>query len=213
MVWLATGAAGAVALLAWLLAVPRVHIADEDAPDFATLPTAGRTVAVALVAVAAAQVLHLAPTTVWPLWLPYLGIGTALVAVDALTTWLPRRLHHLMTGAMVPGWLWLAWSDWRLAASCVVGAVAAHAVFHLVWRLGSGFGYGDVRLAGLMGAVAGAGGLDRWLTSILLATIMGAGWGLVHMVLRRRSPAMEAHFPYGPALWLGPIAATALTAG
>ena len=86
----------------------------------------------------------------------------------------------------------------------------AFGLFHLVWRFSSTFGYGDVRLVAIVGAVGALRGLDGWLVALLCGTLLGAMWGMGH-ALARRGTDRPAHFAYGPALWLGPIAAVGLS--
>ena len=92
----------------------------------------------------------------------------------------------------------------------VAGGAVAFVLFHLVWRFSSAFGYGDVRLAAIVGAVGALRGIDGWLLALLCGTTLGALWGVVHALMRRGTDR-PAHFAYGPALWLGPIAAVAVS--
>lgn len=216
MVWLVPLLVTAAAVAVWLTVVPRVRIpvddADDPPPHFPGLPTTPRTVALIVAALATSQVLHLLPPEQWWLWAAYLAVGAPLVLVDALTTWLPRRLHLLLVAAMLPGLAWLAVVDWRTALGALAGGLAGFLVLFVAWRVGSGLGFGDVRLAAPMGAVAGAGGVQQWFHSLLAATAIGAVWAVIHQLRRRTSQDLPAHFPYGPALWLGPLVGVALSA-
>lgn len=209
--WLIGVVCGVGAITTWLVFVPRMRITtpptDESVPHFFSLPTVPRTVGLFVATVALSLVLHQLAPWQWLLWVPYLAFGAPLVLVDALTTWLPKRLHYGVAATMVVGLGGLTAVDWRAAVAAVIGAAAAFGVFHLIWRLGSGLGYGDVRLAVLIGAVAGQAGMAMWITSLTAGIFIGALWALVHVARRRRRPQLPAHFPYGPALWLGPFAA------
>lgn len=142
------------------------------------------------------------------------GAGAALAVVDAYTTYLPRRLH-LLTSALVvaAAVLGVALSEpavgWLpLGLGAAFGVVASRTLFWVVWRVGDGFGYGDVRLAGLVGGVAGALGVQMWWQSLLASAIIGAVAGLAVHLWRRRHPSpLGSAFPYGPALWAGPFVA------
>lgn len=212
MIWmLAAVAAVASAFIHQRWVVPRLRTPlladDETAPDYRPLASWPNVLgAAALALLGSALVLPGSPTAQLLLWLGYLGAGAALVWVDLRTTWLPRQLNHLCLTQVGVGLLALGITDWRRAVAALAGGVAAFAVFHLVWRLGTGFGYGDVRLAAIVGAVAGSGGLQHWFASILAGTVTGAVWAILHSMLRRRTNA-PAHFPYGPSLWLGPVLA------
>ena len=216
MEWVpAVAACGISAVLHQLLVVPRLPApaaeADEPPPDYRALASTRDALGVlALSVLAALLVLPGLPDPQLISWVGYLGAGAALVWVDLRTTWLPRVLNHLCLAQVALGVGWVAISDWRGAVAAVIGGLAALGLFHVVWALGSGFGYGDVRLAAIIGVVAGAAGWQQWLMSFLLGTLIGACWGVVHW-LRSRSSGSPPHFAYGPALWLGPVAAFAIS--
>lgn len=104
---------------------------------------------------------------------PTSGLGAPLVAVDLRTTFLPaaalrsaRRGDRRRRGPRR-----------RLAArgafGAAVGAAAAFAFFSLAWRLTTNLGFGDVRLALLIGAVAGHASVAAWTTALLAGTVPG----------------------------------------
>ncbi|WP_203569184.1 prepilin peptidase [Aestuariimicrobium ganziense] len=145
-------------------------------------------------------------------WLAWCSVGLVLVAVDLATTYLPARLQQVLTGLVVAGLVAAAASgSWTTVASAALGgALAAGGLFWLVWRFSSAFGFGDVRLAFTLGALAGAHGWAFWWTSLLLGTALGAVVGLVTSVVRRRRPhPLGSAFAYGPWLWAGPWLALA----
>lgn len=140
------------------------------------------------------------------------GVGAALVCVDAATTYLPSLLHWgCVVGVVAAGAAGIGLHDpaarWTpLLLGSAFGAVGAFALFWMLWRLGDGFGYGDVRLAGLVGGFTGAVGLQVWWHSLVAATIIGAALALGFVRWRRRHPSpLGSAFPYGPALWAGPF--------
>lgn len=202
-----------VAALTWSLLVPRIRVDDDAAPRFEELVTPGSIAAVGIVGAALSQILWLVPPPHWWLWAPYLGLGLPLVAVDAMTTWLPRRLHRVMAGAMAIGLAALAAASWRETLAALGGAAAAYALFWSLWRLQPGLGFGDVRLAALVGAVGTLGGPMACATALLAGTLLGAAHGIVHAAWAARGPGRPRHFAYGPALWLGPFATALLSAG
>lgn len=202
----------ALATVTWFLIVPRVRVLDDEAPDFARLVGPGSTVAVGTCALLAAQVLWLVePEHRW-VWVAYLGFGIPLVAVDLRTTFLPLQLHRLAAAATGVALMAVAVSDWRTALMSVAGGVAAYLFFLIVWRLGRGLGFGDVRLAALIGAVSGLDGAAGVSTALLAGTLMGACHGIAHAVWARRVPGRASHFAYGPALWTGPLLAVLVSA-
>lgn len=214
MIW-AVGLACAVSAWAHLMfVVPRLGVpvveAGEQPPDYRSLATPTYGALVAMAALAAALVaLRTVPASHLPMWFGYLGAGAALVWVDLRTTYLPRTLNHICLAQVLLGLALAGLTGWQAAVGGLLGGLAAFAMFHVVWAIGSGFGYGDVRLAGIIGVVAGTGGVQSWVTAVLLATLIGALWAIVHWAATRRNGSTSP-FPYGPALWLGPIAAMAL---
>lgn len=203
---------GMAAALWWALLVPRIQLRDPAAPKLDELVTPASIAAIGILGVVLAQVLWLLPPTAWWLWVPYLACGLPLVAVDALTTWLPRRLHLAALSALALGLLALAVAEPTAALAALIGAVAGYATLWLVWRLLPGLGFGDVRLAALIGAVGGLGGAMGWALALFLGTLLGALHGVAHAVWAARRPDRPRHFAYGPALWLGPLLAVLVTA-
>lgn len=214
MTWLATLACAISAALHLALVVPRLPEpeagADEPGPRYATLATARDVCLLAAAVLALSQVLHFVPPEHAGMWFGYLGAGAALVWVDMRTTWLPLALHNICVAEVALGLVWVAAVDWKTALASAAGGAGAFLLFHLVWRSTPTFGYGDVRLAAVVGAMGGLGGLSGWLVSLLCGTLVGAAWGVAHMV-RRRGTDGPTHFAYGPALWLGPVAAAAIS--
>ena len=208
MAW-AAGAA-VVAAAVWALAVPRVRVDDPEAPDLAALVTARSALVVGVAALACGLALWREPPTAWLLWGPYLALGAPLVAVDARTTFLPRRLHYVVVIGMGVGGIVLAVIAPGAALGALVGAIAAFAFFYVAWRLTANLGFGDVRLVLLIGAVAGQSGVTAWTTALLAGTVLGALHGIGHALWARRDPERAPHFAYGPALWLGPIVAASV---
>ncbi|MGO1383799.1 MAG: prepilin peptidase [Arachnia sp.] len=214
MMWLVMLACSLSAALHLRWVVPRLRepvLEDNDPPPhYAMLAPLGHVGLLALAVITAAQVLRAVPPEHFGAWFGYLGAGAALVWVDLRTTWLPRTLSIICSAQVALGVGWVATVDWEAALGSVIGGLAAFALFHLVWRRSSAFGYGDVRLAGIVGAVGGLGGPEGWLLALFCGTLVGAAWGLVHAARRRHSQG-PGYFPYGPALWLGPVLAIPLS--
>ncbi|CAL8968082.1 hypothetical protein PROP_00200 [Propionicimonas sp. T2.31MG-18] len=199
-------AAVALATPALLRRQPLPEDAD-DLPPFADLATPRFRLAVLVVsALATTLALLLTAPEHWAVWAPFTSLGALLVLVDLRTTYLPLRLNYLvlalsLAGAGVAAALTRTWQP--LVGAAVTGAVAA-GVLWLVWRASGGrLGFGDVRLAGLIGVVTGTQGLPLPVWAFVLGSATGAVWGVVSWLRRGGDGA----FPYGPALWLGPLLA------
>jgi leader peptidase (prepilin peptidase)/N-methyltransferase len=195
-------------LLRWLPAPPD----EEDVPPFSDLDSPRfRGVVFVVAAVAGVVALALTDPPYWAAWAPFTTLGALLALIDLRTTFLPLRLNYLalglaLAGAGLAAWLQSSWTPLLWAAGAGLGAAA---LFWLVWRVsGDRLGFGDVRLAGLIGVVAGTGGLTQVVWAFILGTVAGGIWGIVARLRR----GADGAFPYGPALMLGPLLALVLQA-
>ena len=140
-----------------------------------------------LAGIAAAVSWLTVPRYVQPLWSVLAILGVLLAAIDARTSWLPllaREVGFSPAGAAIAGGLYL-----------------------LVWLLSrSGFGFGDVRFAPLLGAPAAAGSWTLLWWTLLLGTVAGGLVGVLRLVQRRREG-----FPYAPPMLVGAYAACLIT--
>lgn len=150
----------------------------------------------------------LTPPTAWLAWAALGTGGIVLVVIDAHTRLLPLRLTQAVgiVAAMGVGIAALQGgsSDGpRIALSAAGMALGAGGLFFLFWRLGQGIGFGDVRLAAIIGAVTGATSVQTATWALLLGSLVGVFWGVTARVVRGR----EGPFPYGPSLMSGPYLA------
>lgn len=195
----------APALLRWLPA-------PEDEPElrFAELATTRFRLLLLSVSFAAGAILLLTTEPqLWPVWAPLAAIGPLLGMVDAHTGFLPMRLNYLALALVAGGVLASCWlrDDWQPALLALAGGAGATAVYWLLWSASRGkLGFGDVRLAGLLGVAAGTVSLAVLLWSFVLGSFIGAVWALVVRLARR-----GREFPYGPSMLLGPPAALLLS--
>jgi leader peptidase (prepilin peptidase)/N-methyltransferase len=148
--------------------------------------------------------LVLTPWETWPVWSVLGTVGVLLAVIDARTGLLPLRLTWAfgwlcLVAAAVSAWLRGSPAVLLVAALCGAGAGL---LFWLLWRIGGGLGFGDVRLAVVLGVATGAVGLEVAVWSFLLGGLAGVVWGVV--ATARRGPGA---FPYGPSLLLGPYLA------
>ena len=162
-----------------------------------------------LATLAAALVALVLPMPAWPLWWVLCAPVLVLVAVDARTTWLPLTLTRIAwvaaLGALVPA---TVLGGTAVLERSVAGAAAAGLLYLLLWRLsGRQIGFGDVRLAPLLGAAAAAVGWPTLVAALLLGSLTGAVIGLVR-ALRRRPGA----FAYAPSMLAGAFLACGLRA-
>jgi leader peptidase (prepilin peptidase)/N-methyltransferase len=152
--------------------------------------------------------LGLAEVSLWPILLPLTCLGALLGVIDARTTYLPLRLHYLTFGLVAAGIaISAAWraNPWVLAWAVGIGLTAT-GVYALIWRLSNGqLGFGDVRLAGLLGAATGAVAPSLAVWTFLLGSVVGAVWAIVARLRGIKE------FPYGPSMLLGVPLAVVVT--
>lgn len=146
-------------------------------------------------------------------WLPLIGVGTALAFVDRRIRLLPRLLVLPATGyvLVVVGLAAAATSDLSLLVRTVVGMLAARTVFWLMWFIRSaGMGFGDVRLAALAGAALAAVGWSELVVGVYAGLLL-FGLAMLGVALWRRDRGeLRVPRPYGPFLLLGAVLGLAL---
>lgn len=209
MTWLSAvpvvlGAAVAAATPAILRVLPAPE-GEPTSPYLRLATTRFALVVGLLVALAGVAAILLEPN-LWPALTGLATAGVLAAAIDARTTYLPRLL---------------AWAGWVLTAAglaacaatvgpepvlrAAVGAASATALFWVFWRFGGGFGFGDVRLAPVIGASSAAVGYPTLAAALFLGGLLGVAWGLLW-----RAGGRGRTFPYGPALVAGPFLALLL---
>jgi prepilin signal peptidase PulO-like enzyme (type II secretory pathway) len=118
----------------------------------------------------------------------------ALTAADFERRLLPNRIMYpTLALALLVSW---AWPDRAVGQTLVGGLIGFGAVF-AVFLVLPGFGFGDVKLAGLVGLLAGSSGV---LSALLWAAI-AAGAAALLLVLTRRAQ-LHGAMAYGPYLAL-----------
>jgi leader peptidase (prepilin peptidase)/N-methyltransferase len=161
-------------------------------------PTRAAAAALASVGIAAVCLVRLEPSAAAVLQAAAAGLLVWLAAIDLEFRLVPNRIVLPATAVVL---LSTAAFDAALAAERLAGALAAGA-FLLVAALlrPGGLGFGDVKLAALVGAVLGS--------SVLTALLVGFGTvAVVGLVLVARSgrSALRQQLPLVPFLALGAI--------
>ncbi|GAA2022432.1 hypothetical protein GCM10009740_09190 [Terrabacter terrae] len=150
------------------------------------------------------------PLSGWALTPAYLGFAFVAVALG----WIDADVHRLPRGLTRPAYpllvgqlaiASLASGDWEaLRRAAVAGAVLWTIYFLLALvaaLLGSGFGYGDVTLAGLVGLATGYIGVSTTLVASYASFILAGIYGVARLVLRRGTRKDDIAF--GPWMLLG----------
>ena len=149
------------------------------------------------------------PPELAPVWVLFAGVGSWLAYVDWRTRLLPFLFvapMYLATLALVVlGALLL--DDWGVLVAAVIGNVVVFAVFWIVYQIGrmfggGAFGYGDVRLSGVVGLALGALGSAETLTGTYGGFVLGAVGGLV---FSRLGWVDRKGFAFGPYMVVGAV--------
>lgn len=141
-----------------------------------------------------------------PAYLLLTGFLVVLSAIDIDTTTLPRRLIYLCSalGAVL---LLIAtavddsWHRLRWAAIGAFGTYVAFRALHAAAR--GGLGYGDVRLAAMLGGYLGWRGMAYVPVGIFAGFVLGAAVGVVLLLAQRAS--RRTALPFGPFLAAGAL--------
>ena len=133
---------------------------------------------------------------------PLVPIGVALMIIDWRTTLLPTRVIHptyVLLAVLIPvaalvdrdldslyraGWGWLIIGAW----------------FWVFWWLFNAWGFGDVRLARVLGPALGYLGWYELLMGLALILLVGGVGGLVLGIVTRD---LRRRVPYGPFMLIG----------
>lgn len=140
--------------------------------------------------------------------LPLVPAGVALGLVDARTHLLPTRLiwPGLALAAALAVVAAAASGDPRSLVEAVVAGSLSFAVGHLLWWMHpDGLGYGDVRLAALLGFALGFVSPAAWLTGFYAGLVLFALAGIGRAVQRRDPVALREPVPFGPFLLAGAL--------
>jgi leader peptidase (prepilin peptidase)/N-methyltransferase len=207
---------GAVLLTAVLVGPWLARVAVRLASrDHAAVPSPARVgVMTALLAGLLAGSVELAglrPATAALAWAA--GAAVVLGAVDLLSRRLPDRVTYpayavcaaafLVDAAVLGTWGALVRGLLAAAVSFAVGVVAAVVS-------PDGFGFGDVKLLGLLGLVLGWFGWGVLMTGVFLGLLTGALVSLLLLATRRAG--WRAAKPFGPPLQAGAVLTLALGA-
>ncbi len=141
------------------------------------------------------------------LWL--IPVGVTVSAIDLRTLMVPTRIvwPAFAVSAVLTVVAATLLGEWRLLLTALVGLVALAGPLFLIWfALPAAMGFGDVRLAVLLGWTMGfyAGsdplaGLFLALVCLVVSSVVGLVVGIVALGARGR----KAKVPFGPAFFVG----------
>ena len=142
-----------------------------------------------------------------PLVIPYLTFMAMAVTVaitDLTHRLVPRRLIYaglLLIGVALMG-VSLHDHNWHQFTIAVIGGAIAFGAFFLIWFIvPRGMGFGDVRLAGVIGLTVGYLGLVHVYLAFLSGFVLGLLFGLALMI--GASSGRKTRIPFAPSLVAG----------
>ena len=137
------------------------------------------------------------------------AISVVLAVIDLDTKRLPNSivLPGYAVGAAMLGGAGILRGDLTALLTAVIGAAAAALFFFVLYLIG-GMGFGDVKLAGVVGLFLGFLGIPQLTVGIAAGFAIGAVVGIGLMALRGRS--RKTAIPFGPWIlagaWVGVLA-------
>ena len=142
---------------------------------------------------------------------PFAVLAVALVAISAVDLerfLIPNRMVYPTLALVAPLLLVSSAVDHRwgsLGRGAIAGAVAFAGFFVVHVAVPKGMGFGDVRLAGLIGLCTGWLGLGHAFVAFLAGFVLGAVIGIVVMVAT--GGGRKTRIPFGPFLACGAVVA------
>lgn len=204
------GAFGAVAGLALSRWLGGLHYRYADEQDRLARPTWWWLVPVMVVAnVALGLRLQHRPLVVVITYAAALVVLATLMAIDIDVHRLPDVLtlpSYPVFAALLALCSWATgdWAAYRRALVCAVALFGAYLLLAVVSPGGGGLGFGDVKLAGVLGMLLGWFAWPLTLLATCAAFLLGGLFGLALLVLRRAS--RKTAIAFGPHMIVGAVA-------
>jgi prepilin signal peptidase PulO-like enzyme (type II secretory pathway) len=172
--------------------------------------SAGRTIAAAILTggLFAALAVHFGSHLVLAPFAVFVATAVAVSFTDLSFRLVPRWLIYGAVALIVPLLVVTAAVEhqWQHLSGVAIGGAAAFALFFAIWWfIPKGMGYGDVRLAGLIGITTGYLSLLHTYLAFLGGFLLGAVFGVALMV--GGSSGRKTRIPFAPSLAVGAVLA------
>lgn len=131
-----------------------------------------------------------------------------LAVVDGRTRLLPRVVVLPATAVllMLVAFEWAVDRDTGVLVRTVAAMLLARSFFWILWFVKrAGMGFGDVRLAALIGLVLGRVGWNQWLIGLYGGLLLFGLFGITLMLLRRDRSTLKRAYPFGPFMIAGAV--------
>ncbi|WP_151082053.1 prepilin peptidase [Nocardioides cynanchi] len=191
------------------LTVPEPEPPKEAYADLGARP--GLAVRLAVGAALSGIVIGLGLGWDWSLvyWVPLVPLGVALAFVDWNTRLLPTDLVRPAYVIAIVGVVVATVAERDLVAleRAALGWLVAGGLYAVLWFIyPPGLGYGDVRLAGVLGITLGYLGWGPLLVGLYAGFLLG---GVIGALLRVFKVVRQRHVPFGPFMLISVLVAIA----
>jgi leader peptidase (prepilin peptidase) / N-methyltransferase len=139
---------------------------------------------------------------------PLVPVCVALAVIDWHTRLLPTRIVLPATAyaVVVALVLWPVSGDAEDLVRAAIGLVVARSFYWLLWFIHSaGMGFGDVRLAALVGLALGHLGWAELVVGMYAGFLVFGLPGLVLALVRWDRAMLRTAFPFGPFMLVGAV--------
>jgi leader peptidase (prepilin peptidase)/N-methyltransferase len=142
-----------------------------------------------------------------PAYLCLTALGVALAMIDLDVKRLPNALtlpaYPVGLALLAAGVAFGSSDPWSALLRGLIGLAAMYAVFFVPWyaTAGRGMGFGDVKLAGVLGLFLAFLGWRVWVVGLFAGFLLGAVVGIGLMLGGRAG--RKSRLPYGPFMLTG----------
>ena len=186
----------------WLLLRGRCR--DCQAPISPRYPVVEGLTAVLFVVMA----LRFGLDPVLPAYLYLAAVGLALALIDLDVKRLPDALtlpSYVVAPALLGGAALLGSDSGELLRALLGGAAMYAVYFALAFAYPAGMGFGDVKLAGVLGLYTAWLGWGVWAVGLFLGFFLGGVFGIVLIAVKKGG--RKTAVPFGPFMLLGVLTA------
>jgi leader peptidase (prepilin peptidase)/N-methyltransferase len=149
---------------------------------------------------------HFGPDVIVAPFCVFFAMSVVVSTTDLSHNLVPRRVLYLALALIVPLLVLTSGVDHRwhsLVGSAVAGGVAFGLFFAVWWFVPRGMGFGDVRLAGVIGVTVGYLSLLHAYVAFLAGFVTGMIFGLVALAVT--SSGRKTRIPFAPSLAVGAV--------
>jgi leader peptidase (prepilin peptidase) / N-methyltransferase len=153
--------------------------------------------------------------SVWavPVYAYFVWLSVVLSIIDFRELRLPNKYVYpaypiVILGFILPAAISNEWDAFGASMVCGLVGLAVFMLMHVVYP--SGLGMGDVKLAGIIGMIAGWVSWSTAVVALMLAFFLSAIVSIA--LIATRKATMKSALPFGPFMLGGAILAVAFTA-